>query len=152
MAHVSARKMVSIMAIMGSASLSHSANEISPQISERNMLLPPNVEVELSVEGSSYCLEWVSDREDLVRIMSTECDVGLSVAVIRTSSSLEGPRRAFVTAQRPSLTSGEYESNDDAFEPLVCKVNVAEVHSLQILTVTRRMVPQEFQWIQASLY
>ncbi|KAL3927052.1 MAG: hypothetical protein SGPRY_003000 [Prymnesium sp.] len=125
----------------------------APQISERNVLLPPESEVELSVQGGGPCLEWSSDREDLASIVSSYCKEGISFATLRTGRAPQGLKRAFITAQAArggGAGEGGEEGGEEATEPLICEVNVAEVQSLQILTVTRRMVAQELQWLQVS--
>eukprot|EP00966_Prymnesium_polylepis_P298215 6891136-Prymnesium_polylepis.2 len=39
-----------------------------PRISERNVLLPPNCEVQLSVHSDDGCFRFSSDRADLATI------------------------------------------------------------------------------------
>ncbi|KAL1529520.1 hypothetical protein AB1Y20_000466 [Prymnesium parvum] len=141
-----------LLACLLAASPLARASEAAPQISEINVLLPPQCEIELSVTGGSGCYEWTSDREDLARVVHTDCDGGTSSAVVRTGEAATGLKRAFIRAVRPSDKLPDESVDPSADDPteLVCEVNVAEVSSLEIFTVTRRMFAQERQWLQVA--
>ena len=122
-----------------------------PQISERNVLLPPRSTLVLSVRGGDgSCYSWTSDSRDMASIESTWCEGSSSYARILTTAELppSGSSRAFIVAH-PAHVDMAKEEEEEA-EPLVCEVNVAEVKELQLLTVTRKMVAQELQWLQVA--
>lgn len=120
-----------------------------PLISERNVLLPPACTIQLTVTGGKdECFDWTSDRPDLARVSRQWCEGGASYAEVVTGAASQA--RAFVSAHPKEANEAAAGDDDFDSEPLVCEVNVAEVHSLQLLTTTRRMFTHELQWLQVG--
>ena len=129
-----------VAAVVGPAS-ADGASKL--QLSDRALRVPPGIELDLQVDGSRGCIDWVAERNDVVEILGQRCEGegtltgtkcckgATSIARLKTLArplSVKSRWFTFVHAQ----ASVDDETGEGERDSIYCEVNVAQAKALEV--------------------
>jgi hypothetical protein len=137
------------------------------EISDRTLRVQPDIKFELTVRGGTGCIEWVSERPDVAKIVGqkcegdgeltkcegdgeltckTCCEGAASVARVHTFAPPPGKTQRWFTFIHANALDGKHDT-------IFCEVNVAPLSQLRVVTTVRQELhAHELQWLQLSAY
>ena len=129
------------------------------EISDRTLRVQPDIKFELTVRGGTGCIEWVSERPDVAKIVGQKCEGdgeltgnktccagAASVASVHTIAPPPGKTQRWFTFIHANALDGKHDT-------IFCEVNVAPLDQLRVVTTVRQELhAHELQWLQLSAY